>query len=52
MSVGVCSRWQHPHQLFVMQLDTAAPIVHVADTDITVAEDTSVTLYGHNQRGQ
>ena len=33
-----------PGEVFVMQLDTAAPIVQVADTDITVPENTPVTL--------
>ncbi|MHB8890289.1 MAG: NHL repeat-containing protein [Acidobacteriaceae bacterium] len=31
-------------ELFTLQLDTAAPIVQVEDTDITVSEGTSVTL--------
>ncbi|MHB8974465.1 MAG: NHL repeat-containing protein [Pirellulaceae bacterium] len=40
-----------PGEVFVMQLDTAAPIVQLADTDITVAEGTPVTLNATTSAG-
>ena len=38
-------------EMFVMQLDVAAPIVQVADTDITVPENTPVTLAATTSAG-
>ena len=40
-----------PYQLFVMQLDVMAPIVQVADTDISVAARHAGHAGRHDQRG-